>query len=48
MSVQEGVRGFQEILEGRHDELPEASFYMVGSIEEAVEKSRAMAEQAEA
>ena len=48
VSVQEGVRGFQEILEGRHDELPEAAFYMVGSIEEAVEKSRAMAEQAEA
>ena len=48
VSVQESVRGFQEILEGRYDELPEGAFYMVGSIEEAAEKGRAMAEQAEA
>lgn len=41
VSVQDTVRGFQEILEGRHDELPENAFYMVGSIEEAVEKGQA-------
>jgi F-type H+-transporting ATPase subunit beta len=33
------VRGFREILEGKHDDLPEAAFYMVGTIDEAVEKA---------
>ncbi len=37
------VRGFAEILEGRHDSLPEQAFYMVGPIEEAVEKAERMA-----
>ena len=40
--IKETVRGFQEILEGKHDELPEQAFYMVGAIEEAVEKGKAM------
>ena len=31
------MRGFREILDGKHDDLPEAAFYMVGTIEEAVE-----------
>ncbi|MDK2930841.1 MAG: F-type H+/Na+-transporting ATPase subunit beta [Bacillota bacterium] len=43
--VEETVRGFEEILEGKHDELPEQAFYMVGTIDEAVEKARAMARQ---
>lgn len=34
------VRGFKEILEGKHDNLPESAFYMVGTIEEAVEKAK--------
>ena len=34
------IRGFKEILEGRHDDLPENAFYMVGSIDEAVAKGR--------
>ncbi|MDO8587355.1 MAG: F0F1 ATP synthase subunit beta [Armatimonadota bacterium] len=34
------VRGFKEILEGKHDDLPEQAFYMVGGIEEAVEKAK--------
>jgi F-type H+-transporting ATPase subunit beta len=34
------VRGFNEILEGKHDVLPEQAFFMVGTIEEAVEKAR--------
>ena len=42
--VKETVRGFKEILEGKHDELPEQAFYMVGGIEEAVEKARRLAE----
>ncbi len=39
--VEDTVRGFKEILEGKHDELPESAFYMVGVIEEAVEKAAA-------
>ena len=42
--VKEAVRGFKEILEGTHDELPEAAFYMVGGIDEAVEKAKQMGE----
>ena len=38
--VAETVRGFKEILEGKHDELPEQAFYMVGPIEEAVEQAK--------
>ena len=41
--VRETVRGFSEILEGKHDDLPEQAFYMVGSIEEAREKAERMA-----
>jgi F-type H+/Na+-transporting ATPase subunit beta len=37
------IRGFKEVVEGKHDELPEQAFYMVGGIEEAVEKARKMA-----
>jgi len=40
--VKEAVRGFKEILEGKHDDLPEAAFYMVGTIDEAVEKGKGM------
>jgi F-type H+-transporting ATPase subunit beta len=36
------VRSFKEILEGKHDDLPEQAFYMVGAIEEAVEKAKGM------
>ena len=44
--VRETVRGFKEILEGRHDSLPEQAFYMVGTIDEAVEKGRALEAEA--
>jgi len=40
--VRETVRGFKEILEGKHDALPEQSLYMVGTIDEAVEKAEKM------
>ena len=40
--VKETVRGFKEILEGKHDDLPEAAFFMVGTIDEAVEKARSI------
>jgi F-type H+-transporting ATPase subunit beta len=39
----ETVRGFKEILEGKHDSLPEQAFYMVGTIDEAVENAQQMA-----
>lgn len=38
--LRETVRGFKEILEGKHDDLPEQAFYMVGNIGEAREKAR--------
>ena len=39
VKLEDTVRGFQEILDGKYDDLPEAAFYMVGGIEEAVEKA---------
>jgi F-type H+-transporting ATPase subunit beta len=39
------VRSFREILDGKHDNLPEDAFYMVGSIDEAVAKAKKMAEE---
>ncbi|MBT4125062.1 MAG: F0F1 ATP synthase subunit beta [Chloroflexi bacterium] len=46
--VAETVRGFKEILEGKHDELPVQAFYMVGTIDQAVEKGKKMLEEASA
>ncbi len=46
--VAETVRGFREILDGKHDSLPEQAFYMVGTIDEAVEKGKKMQEEATA
>ena len=40
--IKETVRGFVEVLDGKHDDLPEQAFYMVGSIDEAVEKGEKM------
>ena len=39
VSTQETVRGFREILDGKHDDLPEQAFYMVGTIDHAIEKA---------
>ena len=41
--VKETVRGFKEILDGKHDDLPEQAFLMVGTIDEAVEKAKQLA-----
>ena len=38
--LEDTIRGFKEVLEGKHDELPEQAFYMVGTIEEAVAKAK--------
>jgi F-type H+-transporting ATPase subunit beta len=40
--LEENVRGFKELIEGKHDDLPEQAFFMVGGIEEAVEKAKSM------
>ena len=40
VKLEDTIKGFQEIIAGLHDDLPEAAFYMVGPIEEAVEKAR--------
>ena len=44
--LEETIRGFQEIIDGKHDDLPEAAFYMVGTINDAVEKAKEMAAEA--
>ncbi len=41
--VEETIRGFKEIIEGKHDDLPEAAFYMVGGVDEARERAEEMA-----
>ena len=46
VSVRDTIRGFAEILDGQHDALPEQAFYMVGTMEEAVEKGRGMTAEA--
>jgi F-type H+-transporting ATPase subunit beta len=45
VKIADTVRGFKEICEGKHDDLPERAFYMVGGIEEAVEKAKQMADE---
>jgi F-type H+-transporting ATPase subunit beta len=45
VSIRETIRGFQEILDGKHDGLPEQAFYMQGTIDDAVERGRQLAEQ---
>jgi F-type H+-transporting ATPase subunit beta len=40
VTLKDTVKGFKEIAEGKHDDLPEQAFYMVGAIEEAVEKAK--------
>jgi len=45
VKVQESIRGFQEILDGKHDDMPEQAFYMVGTIQEAMEKAERLAKQ---
>ena len=46
VKIQDTVRGFKEIVEGKHDEVPEQAFYLVGTIEEVLEKAEKMAAMA--
>src|SRR5207302_3265804 len=40
VKLEDTIRGFSEILDGKHDELPEQAFYMVGTIEQAAERGK--------
>jgi F-type H+-transporting ATPase subunit beta len=42
VQIAETIKGFKEIAAGKYDDLPEQAFYMVGTIEEAIEKAKAM------
>lgn len=42
IKLEDTIRGFKEIIEGKHDSIPEQAFYMVGTIEEAVEKAKSL------
>jgi len=43
VKLEDTIRGFKEIVEGKHDDLPEQAFYMVGGIDEVIEKAKKMA-----
>ena len=43
MKIEDTIKGFSEILEGKCDDMPEQAFYMVGTIEQAREKAKKMA-----
>ena len=46
VSLEDTIKGFQGIVEGKYDDLPEAAFYLVGTIEEAVEMAKKLAKDA--
>ncbi|MDW3204732.1 MAG: F0F1 ATP synthase subunit beta [Alphaproteobacteria bacterium] len=46
VELEDTIKGFEEIVDGKHDDLPEAAFYMVGGIDEAIEKAKKMAAEA--
>jgi len=45
VELDETVRSFKEVVEGRHDDLPEQAFYLVGGIDEAVEKAKGLSDE---
>jgi F-type H+/Na+-transporting ATPase subunit beta len=46
VDLQDTIKGFDGLCEGKYDHLPEAAFYMVGTIEQAVEKGKRLAAEA--
>jgi len=42
VKIADTIKGFKEIVEGKHDEVPEQAFYMVGTIDEALEQAQRM------
>ncbi|MCG2816206.1 MAG: F0F1 ATP synthase subunit beta, partial [Candidatus Aminicenantes bacterium] len=47
VTIEETVKGFKELIEGKHDDLPEQAFYMVGSIDEVCKKAGELRQQGE-
>src|ERR671917_457775 len=47
VELEDTIRSFKEVVEGKHDDLPEQAFYLVGNIDEAVEKARGMSGEVE-
>jgi F-type H+-transporting ATPase subunit beta len=43
VKLADSIKGFKEIVEGKHDDLPEAAFHMVGTIEDAIAKAKRLA-----
>ena len=43
VELKDTIKGFQEIVAGKHDDVPEQAFYLVGTIEEAMEKAKTLA-----
>jgi F-type H+-transporting ATPase subunit beta len=43
VKIADTIKGFKEIVDGKHDDIPEQAFYMVGTIEEVLEKAKKMA-----
>jgi len=43
VSLEKTIDGFQQIISGKHDDLPEGAFYMVGDIDEVITKAQSMA-----
>ena len=46
VSLEDTIKGFKGIVDGEYDHIPEAAFYMVGTIEEALEKAKKLAAEA--
>jgi F-type H+-transporting ATPase subunit beta len=46
VKIEDTIKGFRDIVDGKYDDLPESAFYMVGSIDEAIEKARKMTKEA--
>ena len=46
VNLEDTIKGFKGLIEGEYDDLPEAAFYMVGTIDEAIEKAKKMAAEA--
>ncbi len=46
VAIEDTMKSFKAVVEGEYDHLPEAAFYMVGGIDEAVEKAKKLAEEA--
>ena len=42
VKLEDTIQGFEEIVSGKHDDLPENAFYMVGTIEEALDKAKSL------